>query len=454
MMSTISKGGKFMKKYSRFVSVFALAMMALAGCSKTGTSSSAKDSTTAKPSEEKQTTTQTPAPAEKKKLVVACPSLQKDFIEAKVNAFLTEKGLSSSYTLSISNIGEGDVNNGTSVPDWTAETAPDLYAYASDQTLGLVSKGALAEVPSTYSTTMKTDMGDEVMNAAKVGKKYYGYPYAGDNGYFLYYNKSLFTGKEAKLDTLDGVVEVCKANNVKLSYKLADTFFSTGLMFTFGARYDVTLSTDGKSISSISADFDTETGMKAAKAMQSIINNEDIDTTKDGQKAPTTANGLGATVDGSWNANTYKEAMGDNYACVKLPSVTVDGETANLGSFLGYKLYGVNPSKKNTDTTKLATLHQLASYLVSEDVQKDRFTQLTIAPTLKKVKALEAVQNTPHIKAIAAQAEFSVAQTIVPNNIWVESTSPYTGIMANKNATEAELQTILNTYNTAVKKVD
>ncbi len=453
MMSTISKGGKFMKKYSRFVSVFALAMMALVGCSKTGTSSSAKDSTSAKPSEQKETTP-TPTPTEKKKLVVACPSLQKDFIEAKVNAFLTEKGLSSSYTLSISNIGEGDVNNGTSVPDWTAETAPDLYAYASDQTLGLVSKGALAEVPSTYSTPMKTDMGDEVMNAAKVGKKYYGYPYAGDNGYFLYYNKSLFTGKEAKLDTLDGVVEVCKANNVKLSYKLADTFFSTGLMFTFGARYDVTLSTDGKSISSISADFDTETGMKAAKAMQSIINNEDIDTTKDGQKAPTTANGLGATVDGSWNANTYKEAMGDNYACVKLPSVTVDDTTANLGSFLGYKLYGVNPSKKNTDTTKLATLHQLASYLVSEDVQKDRFTQLTIAPTLKKVKALEAVQNTPHIKAIAAQAEFSVAQTIVPNNIWVESTSPYTGIMANKNATEAELQTILNTYNTAVKKVD
>lgn len=443
-----------MKKYSRFVSVFALAMMALAGCSKTGTSSSAKDSTTAKPSEEKQTTTQTPAPAEKKKLVVACPSLQKDFIEAKVNAFLTEKGLSSSYTFTISNIGEGDVNNGTSVPDWTAESAPDLYAYASDQTLGLVSKGALAEVPSTYSTAMKTDMGDEVMNAAKVGKKYYGYPYAGDNGYFLYYNKSLFTGKEAKLDTLDGVVEVCKANNVKLSYKLADTFFSTGLMFTFGARYDVTLSTDGKSISSISADFDTKKGMKAAKAMQSIINNEDIDTTKDGQKAPTTANGLGATVDGSWNANTYKEAMGDNYACVKLPSVTVDDTTANLGSFLGYKLYGVNPSKKNTDTTKLATLHQLASYLVSEDVQKDRFTQLTIAPTLKTVKALEAVQNTPHIKSIAAQAEFSVAQTIVPNNIWVESTSPYTGIMANKNATEAELQTILNTYNTAVKKVD
>lgn len=441
-----------MKKYSRFVSVFALATMALVGCSKTSTSSSAKDSTTAKPSEQKETTP-TPTPTEKKKLVIACPSLQKDFIESKVNAFLTEKGLSSSYTFTISNIGEGDVNNGTSVPDWTAETAPDLYAYASDQTLGLVSKGALAEVPSTYSTAMKTDMGDEVMNAAKVGKKYYGYPYAGDNGYFLYYNKSLFTGKESKLDTLDGVVEICKANNVKLSYKLADTFFSTGLMFSFGARYDVTLSTDGKSISSISADFDGEYGMKAAKAMQSIINNENIDTTKDGQKAPTTANGLGATVDGSWNANTYKEAMGDNYACVKLPSVTVDGTTANLGSFLGYKLYGVNPSKGGTDTTKLATLHQLASYLVSEDVQKDRFTQLTIAPTLKSVKALKAVQDTPHIKAIAAQAEFSVAQTIVPNNIWVESTSPYTGIMAKKNATEAELQTILNTYNTAVKKV-
>ncbi len=441
-----------MKKYSKFVSIFALATMALVGCSKTEASSSAKDSTTAKPSEQ-QATTPTPTPTEKKKLVVACPSLQKDFIEAKVNAFLTSKGLSNSYTLSISNIGEGDVNNGTAVPDWTAETAPDLYAYASDQTLGLVSKGALAEVPSGYSTAMKTDMGEEVTNAAKVGKKYYGYPYAGDNGYFLYYNKSLFTGKEDKLNTLDGIVEVCKANSVKVSYKLADTFFSTGLMFTFGARYDVTLSTDGKSIASISADFDGDKGLKAAKAMQSIINNVDIDTTKEGQKAPITANGLGATVDGSWNANTYKEQMGDNYACIKLPTVTVDGETKNIGSFLGYKLYGVNPSKASNDTTKLAMLHQLASYLVSEDVQKDRFNQLTIAPTLKSVKSLEAVQNTPHIKAIAAQAEFSVAQTIVPGNIWTESTSPYTGILAKKDATEAELQTILNNYNTAVETV-
>ncbi len=440
-----------MKKYSRFVSIFALATMALVGCSKTEVSSSAKDSTTAKPSEQ-QATTPTPAPTERKKFVVACPSLQKDFIEAKVNAFLTSKGLSNSYTFTISNIGEGDVNNGTAVPDWTAETAPDLYAYASDQTLGLVSKGALAEVPSAYSTAMKTDMGDEVINAAKVGKKYYGYPYAGDNGYFLYYNKSIFNGKEDKLNSVDGIVEVCKANSVKFSYKLADTFFSTGLMFTFGARYDVTLSTDGKSIASISADFDTEKGMKAAKAMQSIINNADIDTTKDGQKAPTTANGLGATVDGSWNANTYKEAMGDNYACIKLPTVTVDGETKNIGSFLGYKLYGVNPSK-GSDTTKLGMLHQLANYLVSEDVQKERFNQLTIAPTLKSVKSLAAVQNTPHIKAIAAQAEFSVAQTIVPNNIWTESTSPYTGIMNNKDATTEELQTLLNTYNTAVKNV-
>ncbi len=424
-------------KHSKLFGLVALSVLSLVGCTHGATSSSAGGASNSA------------TPTQKEKLVIGGPSLQKDWIKTEVETFLTQNNLSDKYTVENYTLGESDVNNADKISDWTV--GPDLFAYASDQTLGLVQKGILGEVPSTFASDMKKNMADEAIAAAKVGTKMYGYPYAGDNGYFLYYNKSVFKGQEDKLNTIDGIVEVCNANELKFSYKLAEPFFSVGLLFTFGARYNVTLSTDETSIAGITADFNTEKGLKAAKAMRSIVQNATIDTTKEGQKAPTTANGLGACVDGSWNAATYSEAMGKDYGCVKLPTVTVDGETKNLSAFLGYKLYGVN-KQKSQSSEKLAVLHKLANYLVSSSVQEKRFDDLTIAPTDKKVKALDKVQKTPHVKALADQAQFAVAQTIVPNGAWTEATNPYTPILAKGSATitDDDLQSYMESFNVAV----
>lgn len=424
-------------KHSKLFGLVALSVLSLVGCTRGGTSSSAGGASN-------------PAtPTQKEKLVIGGPSLQQDWIKTEVETFLTQNNLSDKYTVENYTLGESDVNNADKISDWTV--GPDLFAYASDQTLGLVQKGILGEVPSTFANTMKTNMADEAIAAAKVGTKMYGYPYAGDNGYFLYYNKSVFKDQEAKLDTIDGIVEVCKANKLKFSYKIAEPFFSVGLLFTFGARYNVTLSTDETSIAGITADFNGEKGLKAAKAMRSIVQNPTIDTTKEGQKAPTTANGLAACVDGSWNADTYSKAMGNDYGCVKLPTVTVDGETKNLSAFLGYKLYGVN-KQKSQSSEKLAVLHKLANYLVSSSVQEKRFDDLTIAPTDKTVKATDKVKNTPHVKALADQAQFAVAQTIVPDGVWNEAANPYTSILAkgSNTITDAELQSYMDSYNATV----
>lgn len=427
-------------KSSKFVTLLGLVGMTFGMASCGGNTSSVEGSAASNTSEPGSTV------VAKTEIVVGSPSGQKTWVETKVNEFLREQHLDTKYTVSMYELGEGDVNS--KVTDWTA--GPDIYAYASDQTLGLVGKGALAKVPETYANAMKTALGNEAMAAAKVGTSYYGYPYAGDNGYFLYYNKSVFTDA-TKLEKLTDVVSVCQAQGLKLSYKLADTFFSTGLMFSFGARYNVELSADAKSIEAITADFNTEKGVKAIKAMKDIINNTGIDTTKEGQKAPTVANGLGACVDGGWNASNYKEALGEDYGCCKLPTVTVGDETVNLGSFLGYKLYGVNPSRTGTTTEKLSDLHKLANFLISKDVQEKRFDDLTIVPTNAEVKAMTKVQNTPHVKALADQSAFAVAQTIVPGHVWDETSNPYASLLANPTATDEEIQAYANSYNTAVQ---
>lgn len=422
------------KKVAKFVSLTAM-LFTLVGCNKTVDSASQS----AEPS------------GSAEELLIGAPTAQQTWVKTQVEKYLADNNLSSKYTVKMYVLEEGDTGN---VADWT--TAPDLYAYASDQTLTLVGKGALAQVPSTYATAMKTAMGDEAMAAANVGTKTYGYPYAGDNGYFLYYNKTTFKDQEAKLATWDGVIEVAKAKTLKVSYPLANTFYSTGLMFSFGARYNVTLNSTSTAIASVDADFDGEKGIKAIKVMKNILSESIVEVTNDAQKAPTTANGLAATVDGSWNATKYKEAMGDDYGCIKLPTVTLGEETVNIHAFLGYKLYGVNPSRTGTSTARQTVLHQISNYLVSKDVQDKRFDDLTIAPTNKKVKALEKVVNTPHVKALADQAAYAVAQTIVPGNVWTDSTTPYTALKAKADlskVTDEEIATIAAAYNTAIKTI-
>ncbi len=212
---------------------------------------------------------------------------------------------------------------------------------------------------------------------------------------------------------------------------------------SFGARYKVNLNSDG-TFKSASSDFDGEKGILGAKAVNQLCQNTNVDVTNAGarSKAPTVANGFGAVVEGSWNYSTFSETLGDKMGVAKLPTITVEGQTANLSSFLGYKLYGVNPKKSGNDTARLTLTHLLANYLVSATCQEARFDALNTVPTQKTVKAMEKVQNNGLVKALAAQAEFSVAQTIVPNNVWTGCTAAVDSLKAEN----PDYAAIMKTY--------
>ena len=69
----------------------------------------------------------------------------------------------------------------------------DVYAFANDQILNLNRVGALARLGGDNLEAMKSANGEGAVNATKIGDGYYAYPYSSDNGYFLYYNKSVVT---------------------------------------------------------------------------------------------------------------------------------------------------------------------------------------------------------------------------------------------------------------------
>ena len=92
--------------------------------------------------------------------------------------------------------------------------------------------------------------------------------------------------------------------------------------------------------------------------------------------------------------------MGDRYAVAPLP-YTDDSRTTRLGSYLGYKFYGVNASIDND--AKKSVCHDVAQFLVSAYAQKKRFDTLKCQGTITSIQSYFA--DEPHVQALQAQKD-------------------------------------------------
>ena len=139
----------------------------------------------------------------------------------------------------------------------------DVYAFANDQILNLNRVGALARLGGEALETMKSANGTGAVNATKIGDGYYAYPYSADNGYFLYYNKSVVKDTS----TLEAILEACQGASKKFVYDLDNSWYDAAFFFGTGCTYEVTYTEDGSAEKSITCDFDDATkGVAAGKA--------------------------------------------------------------------------------------------------------------------------------------------------------------------------------------------
>lgn len=298
------------------------------------------------------------------------------------------------------------------------------------------------------------EIGEDKVDSAVAGKTL-AYPYDGGNGYFLYYNKNLLKAED--VSSIEGLLAKATTLGMKVAYELETAFYSMGLLFTFGADWQFTTNSQGE-VTNITADFNSDKGIKAGKALVNIMTNPawqnslGAPTGKDstvGEGETAVKTKIVACVDGTWNAAQYKQAMGDAYACTKLPTVTVDGETKNLSSFLGYKLFGVNPQTSSGDATRLSICHALANYLVGKDAQDARFDARTIVPTNREVLALDKVQKMEHIAAIGEQAQYAHGQGALPDTTWTAPTN-LSAAVKNGEMTVENVGTYMANFNTAI----
>lgn len=301
------------------------------------------------------------------------------------------------------------------------EEGADVFAFANDQLMNLKQIGGLSALGTKSTETIIADNDAGSVEAGKIGNKYYGYPYSSDNGYFMYYDKSIISAEDAT--SLDKVLQRCKENDKYFIFELTNSWYVGSFLYGAGASYEVTYSEAGIA-TEIQTNMDAkpegseltygEIGGKALLALNShkyFIKGDDntIDTYLD-------EGDFGACIRGTWKSAKIAEALGENYAATRCPDFTVDGKDYPMVAFSGYKLYGVNGYTKHPEEA-----HKLAAFLSSKSSQEKRYAKSGIGPSNKEVAASEAVQKDVALAALAYQVSdtkhFKV-QGSLPGTYW------------------------------------
>ena len=317
--------------------------------------------------------------------------------------------------------------------------APDIYCFAQDQMARLVQASALAPLGVKASETVTANNDAGSVAAVTVAGKLYAYPMTSDNGYYLYYDKTVITDPTS----LNQIVADCESEGAKFHFEVENGWYAASFFFGVGCE-SVWKTDDNGNFIGIEDTFDDETlGVIAMKGVQIVTTSECYynSSTFEGDN-------LAAIVTGTWNAEDAEDYFGDNLGVCKLPSFTVDGETYQLGSFSGFKLMGVKPQ---TDANKGAFCAALAQYLTNEQCQLERFEAFQWGPSNKNLQAKDEVKNNPSLVALNAQSEFAVAQGYIPNEWWTSA-----GSLTAKAATcgnDADIINALKAYRKELEDV-
>ena len=283
-------------------------------------------------------------------------------------------------------------------------SAPDMYCFAQDQLARLVQAAALAPLGTNAAATVTANNDAGSVMAGTVAGTLYAYPMTSDNGYYLYYDKSVVTDPE----NLEAIIADCEKAGLKFRFALENAWYTASFFFATGCYSNWTMREDGEFIA-VDDTFNSAAGIVAMKGMQKLASSSCYDSDAD------IFTDAAAIVTGIWNADAAAAHFGDNLGATDLPSFTVDGTAYHLGSYTGNKLMGVKPQQ---DAKKQAVLHLLAQYLTNEQCQNERYQNFQWGPSNKNAQATEAVQSNASLAALAKQGEYGQPQGQIHGSWW------------------------------------
>ena len=303
--------------------------------------------------------------------------------------------------------------------------AADVFLFADDQLVDLVKADALYEVTRNTDAIIAANTPGSI-NAASYEGTLYGYPMTSDNGYFLYYDKSVFTDED--LATLDGILAVANAAGKQVHMDISNGWYLASFFLGNGCTLTIE---DGKQV----IDFNNAKGLAAAEAIRAFCNDPAFVTGDDSVLAGGIGDAIACGVSGTWMAAAIQEKLGENFGCCKLPTFTCDGKQVQMGSFLGCKIYGIN-----SQTAYPVDAMELAEYLTGEKAQIERYQVLNYGPSNVNALADETIASNQALQALSAQSAFAVSQMVL-GGFWTPAEAFGAELEAHSTA---DLQTMLD----------
>lgn len=308
--------------------------------------------------------------------------------------------------------------------------AADVFAFASDQTANLVNAGILYPI-TLNADAVKAANSEASISAATIDGQLYAHPFT-PNSWFMYYDKSKYTEEEVK--SLEIMMAKDLGEGVKnFSVDLNNGWYLSSFFFAGGCQL---FGPDGRDANTVT--FNDANGLVVANYLIDLAANPKFLDEDNGNILTAFKEGtLAAACSGTWNAETIKEALGDNYAATKLPTIKINGEDRQLSNFADFKLIGVNSQTKYPIPAM-----QLAEWLANEENQKIRFEARSIAPTNLALTQDPAVLENPAVAALSLQTSFSTLQSSIPQmgNYWAPAeafgTEVLNGTVTKENAQE------------------
>ena len=353
-----------------------------------------------------------------------------EFTQQQIENFKAEYPEYAGITVTVEPVGEGDAaaNMITDV-----EGGADIFGFAQDQLARLVAAGALIDVAPENAEVVKAENDAGSVSAVTLGDTMYAYPMTSDNGYFLYYDKSVVTDPSS----MEAILADCEKAGKNVYMDITSGWYQTAFFFGAGCTLTYDADADGNIIA-MDCSYASENGVKALKAMVKVSNSPVF---VGNVSSASQATNLGALISGTWDAKAAKDILGENYAACKMPTV----DDFQMGGFRGFKMLGVKPQ---VDEAKLAACDALAAYLTSGKVQLARYEAVQWGPSNLEAQKSDAVQADEALCALNDQMPNCINQGQYPGEYWTLATALGGDVLADKydNATDEELLAVLQNF--------
>ena len=322
----------------------------------------------------------------------------------------------------------GDIHNGA-----------DVFSFPDDQLSSLIASGAL--LPVDNAEEIKSANLEEAIAAASYNDVLYAYPYTADNGFFMYYNKDYFS--ESDVQSFEKMLKIAEKKKKKISMEFTSGWYMYAFFGNTGLEFGI--NEDGvTNYCNWNSKDGAIKGTDIASSLLNITSSSAFLNLPDSEFPAKIKSGeVIAGISGVWNVMSVKEAWGEDYGAVKLPTFQCAGQDIQMSSFTGYKMMGVNAYSKNHEWAS-----KFADWITNEQNQTIRFEQRNQGPSNIKASHSDAVAEVAAIQAVIDQSQYGTLQR-VGNNYWDACTN-FAQTVLEGNPKHIKLQKLMDELVTGI----